>query len=201
MNIGMIGAATVGETLAAAFILAGHDVVLSNRRGPGSLASLIHKLGPKAKAGTLAQAAACPIVVLAIPWFNVASALPALPKWEGRVLIDATNTFLHYLPDFRVADLGEDSGSEIVARLAPDAKVIKAFNTLPIAGFFLDAPVGYRRVTFLAGDDAKAKALVIGLIESIGLAPMDLGALGNGGRLMQLGGIFNGAELLKARDR
>lgn len=201
MNIGMIGAAAVGETLAAEFIQAGHDVVLSNRRGPGSLASLIHKLGPKAKAGTLDQAAACPIVVLAIPWFNVANALQALPKWEGRILIDATNIFLNYFPDFRVADLGEDSGSEIVAGLAPDAKVVKAFNTLPIAGFFFDVPSGYKRVAFLAGDDAKAKTLVAGLIESIGLAPMDLGALNGGGRLMQLGSVFNGVELLKADGR
>lgn len=201
MNIGILGAATVGETLAAAFIQAGHEVLLSNSRGPGSLASLIRKLGPKAKAGTLDQAAACPLVVLAIPWFKVAEALPKLPKWEGRILIDATNTFLNYYPDFKVADLGEDSGSEIVARLAPDAKVIKAFNTLPIGGFFTGVPDGYKHVAFLAGDDAGAKALVTELITAIGLAPMDLGALGRGGRLMQLGGIFSGAELLKANER
>ncbi|MDB6145791.1 MAG: hypothetical protein JWP80_4835, partial [Pseudomonas sp.] len=137
MNIGILGAAAVGETLAVEFIRAGHEVLMGNRRGPGSLASLIHRLGPKAQAVTLDQAAACPLVLLAIPWIAVAEALTALPKWEGRILIDATNTFLNYVPDFKVADLGEDSGSEIVARLAPGARVIKAFNTLPINGFFM----------------------------------------------------------------
>ena len=201
MNIGIIGAAAVGETLAAGFIRAGHEVLLSNRRGPASLTALIHRLGHKAKAVTLEQAAACDMVLLAIPWVSVAQVLPALPKWGGRILIDATNTFLSYVPDFKVADLGEDSGSEMIARLAPDARVIKAFNTLPIAGFFNGAPEGYRRVAFLAGDDADAKTLVAGLIKSMGLAPVDLGPLSSGGRLMQLGGIFNGAELLKADGR
>ncbi|MDY7560255.1 NAD(P)-binding domain-containing protein [Pseudomonas sp. 10B1] len=201
MNIGIIGAAAVGETLAAECIRAGHELLISSRRGPASLTSLIHRLGHKAKAGTLEQAAACELVILAIPWISVAQALPALPKWEGRILIDATNTFLNYLPDYKVADLGEDSGSEIVARLAPDARVIKAFNTLPIAGFFNLAPDGFKRVAFLAGDDAGAKAAVTDLIKSIGLAPIDLGPLATGGRLMQLGGVFNGAELLKANER
>ncbi|MDB6144428.1 MAG: hypothetical protein JWP80_3472, partial [Pseudomonas sp.] len=104
-------------------------------------------------------------------------------------------------PDFKVADLGEDSGSEIVARLAPGARVIKAFNTLPINGFFMGLPDGYKRVAFVAGDDAEAKQLVSELIASIGLAPMDLGALNSGGRMMQLGGRFNGVELLKADER
>jgi len=201
MNIGIIGAAAVGETLAAEFIRAGHDVLLSNSRDPASLATLIHRLGPKAKAGTPDQAAVCEVVVLAIPWTKVETVLPTLPKWEGRILIDATNTFLNYVPDFRVADLGEDSGSEIVSRLAPGARVVKAFNTLPIAGFFNGVPDGYKRVAFLAGDDAQAKNRVSGLIEAIGLAPIDLGELGRGGRQMQLGGIFNGVELLKANER
>ncbi len=200
MNIGIIGAAAVGETLAVEFIRAGHEVLISNRRGPGSLASLIHRLGPEAKAVTLEQAAACPLVLLAIPWVAVAQALPALPAWEGRVLIDATNTFLNYVPDFKVADLGDDSGSEIIARLAPDARVVKAFNTLPINGFFMGSPDGYKRVAFLAGDDAQAKDLVGELIAAIGLAPMDLGSLASGGRMMQLGGMFNGVELLKADE-
>ncbi|MEB0077667.1 NADPH-dependent F420 reductase [Pseudomonas sp. CCI3.2] len=201
MNIGIIGAAAVGETLAAECIRAGHEVLLSNRRGPASLTSLIHRLGHKAKAGTLEQAAACNLVILAIPWVSVAQALPALPKWEGRILIDATNTFLNYLPDYKVADLGDDSGSEIIARLAPDARVVKAFNTLPIAGFFTGAPDGHRRVAFLAGDDAQAKACVTDLIKSLGLAPIDLGPLASGGRQMHLGGVFNGAELLKPDER
>lgn len=201
MNIGIIGAAAVGETLAVEFIRAGHEVLLSNRRGPGSLASLIHRLGPRAKAVTQEQAAACPLVLLAIPWVAVAEALPALPTWEGRVLIDATNSFLNYFPDFKAADLGDDSGSEIIARLAADARVVKAFNTLPINGFFMGSPDGYKRVTFLAGDDAEAKGLIGELIAAMGLAPVDLGALATGGRMMQLGGVFNGVELLKADER
>ncbi|WP_397448074.1 NADPH-dependent F420 reductase [Pseudomonas sp. NA-150] len=199
MNIGILGAATVGETLAAEFIRAGHEVLLSNRRGPGSLSLVIHRLGSQARAVTLEQAAACPIVVLAIPWVSVKEALAKLPKWEGRILIDATNTFLNYV-DFTVDHLGDDSGSEIIARLAADARVVKAFNTLPIAGFFNAAPEGHKRVAFIAGDDAQAKASVAELIRSLNLVPMDLGTLGSGGRFMQLGGVFSGAELLKTND-
>ena len=200
MNIGILGAATVGEALATEFIRIGHDVMISNRRGPGSLSLLIHRLGPKAKAVTLEQAAACPIVVLAIPWVSVKDALPKLPRWEGRILIDATNTFLNYV-DFSVDQLGDASGSEIVAQLAPGAKVVKTFNTLPISSFFNPAPDGHQRVAFLAGDDPQAKASVAALLKALGLVPMDLGALGSGGRLMQLGGVFSGAQMLKANDR
>ncbi|MEB0122630.1 F420-dependent NADP oxidoreductase, partial [Pseudomonas sp. CCI1.2] len=69
------------------------------------------------------------------------------------------------------------------------------------AGFFTGAPDGHRRVAFLAGDDAQAKACVTELIKSLGLAPIDLGPLASGGRQMHLGGVFNGAELLKPDER
>jgi predicted dinucleotide-binding enzyme len=201
MNIGIIGAAAVGETMAAAFIQAGHDVLLSNRRGPQSLAPLINKLGPKAQAVTVAQSAACPVVLLAIPWTKVTEVLDSVVQWQAQVVLDATNQFLNYAPDFRTADLGDDTSSEIVARRIPDAKVVKVFNTLPVTGFFADRPSGYRRVAFMAGDHGDAKGLVKGLIESLGLVPIDLGSLRSGGALMQLGGALNGVELLRPDGR
>jgi predicted dinucleotide-binding enzyme len=84
-------------------------------------------------------------------------------RWDGRILVDATNIFKSYAPDYQRDDLGGDSGSETIARLAPQARVVKAFNTLPIATMFAEAPAGMKRVLFLAGDDDHSKLTVGGL--------------------------------------
>jgi 8-hydroxy-5-deazaflavin:NADPH oxidoreductase len=127
--------------------------VLSNSRGPESLADLIASLGLQAKTGTVAEAARTPIVLLAVPWIKVREVLTPLRDWDGRILIDATNIFLNYAAIFDVDDLDEMTGSEIVARLAPDARVVKAFNTLPMETMFAEPSVpNARRALFLAGD-------------------------------------------------
>ena len=198
MKIGFLGASTVARTLATHFIRAGYEVILSNSRGPDSLSQICTELGSNAQAGTVDEAAAADIVVLAVPWVQVHVLLSGRASWERRILVDATNIFLSYAPDFRVADLGVDSGSEIVARLAPDARIVKAFNTLPIQQFFEGAPRGNgRRVLFVAGDDVDAKNTVAGLGEAIGLAAIDLGSLKYGGRLMQLGGALSAVKLIR----
>jgi predicted dinucleotide-binding enzyme len=198
MTFGIIGAAAVGQELAWQLILAGHNVVLSNSRGPDSLHELVASMGPQAKAATVAEAANAPVVLLTLPWIKVAEALAPLGDWNGRVLVDATNIFLNYAPTFDIADIGDETGSEIVARLAPGARVVKAFNTLPIGKMFADIMVpNARRVLFLAGDDSDAKTIVARTIEQIGLAPIDLGGLRAGGILMQLRGPLVAVELLK----
>jgi predicted dinucleotide-binding enzyme len=105
-------------------------------------------------------------------------------------------------PDRLVDDLKDDSGSEIVARLAPNARVVMAFNTLTIAKMF--APLlaaGLKRVLFIAGDHTTVVAAVAGLAPEIGLAPFVTGPLTSGGRQMELGGPFSGLELLTEGDR
>lgn len=199
MKIGMIGAGEVAVAVARYALAAGHEVVLSSRRGGDKLAATVEDLGAGASAAGIAEAAGQAVVLLAVPWREVHTALAGLPAWNGRVLIDATNPFLETHPKLVLADLGEDSASEIVARAAPGATVVKAFNSI-VMGKFVAGPTrgDARRVLFVSGDDETAKSLVKALIESFGFAAIDLGALVAGGRLQQAGGPIAGRDLLVA---
>ena len=188
MTFGIIGAGTIAQALARHLVTAGHSVVLSNSRGPSTLDGVVSTLGPLASAGTVAQAAEADMVFLTVMWPDIPAALADLPPWDGRILVDSTNQFARLDP-IEVADLGDQTGSEWVAALAPGARVIKAFNTLFAEYIAPDPrhPAG-RQVLFYAGDDAAAKATFGELVDSFGFAPVDIGALRDGGRLMQVGG-------------
>jgi predicted dinucleotide-binding enzyme len=188
MNLGTIGAGTVAQALAHHLVTAGHRVMLSNSRGPSTLEGVVANLGPLASAGTVGQAAEADMVFLTVMWPDIPAALADLPPWNGRILVDATNQFARLDP-VEVADLGDQTGSEWVAARAPGARVIKAFNTLH-AGYIAPDPrhPAGRQIVFYAGDDAAAKATFGELVENFGFAPVDIGALRDGGRLMQVGG-------------
>jgi predicted dinucleotide-binding enzyme len=188
MNFGTIGAGTIAQALARHLVTAGHRVMLSNSRGPSTLDEVVSNLGPLASAGTVSQAARADMVFLTVMWPNIPAALADMPPWDGRILVDCTNQFARLDP-VEVADLGDQTGSEWVAALAPGARVIKAFNTLHAKYIEPDPrhPAG-RQVLFYAGDDAAAKAIFGELADSLGFAPVDIGALRDGGRLMQVGG-------------
>lgn len=196
MRIGIIGSGTVGMALAARLANVGHGILVANSRGPESLRDRLAEIGSDVTAGTVAEAGDCEIVVLALPWSKVRDVLTSVSEWSGRILVDATNIFLSYAPDFRIDDLKGDSGSEIVARLAPSARVVKAFNTLPFATMFAPADPGLKRVLFVAGDDASAVATVAGLVADLGLRPVPLGPLATAGRQMEVKGPLSGLELL-----
>ncbi|RMI90592.1 NADP oxidoreductase [Streptomyces sp. ZS0098] len=198
MRIGMLGAGTVAQALARHAIRQGHEVVLSNSRGPASLTPLVRELGPLARAGTPAEAAAADLVVLAVGWPRVPEVAASLPRLDGTVVVDATNQFASLPPYPRIADLGDLTGSEYVASLLPGARVVKAFNAL-FAQYVAADPrhAAGRQVLFLAGDDPDAKRTVERLADSFGFAPVDLGPLREGGRLIQLGGPLSGLHVLK----
>ncbi|WP_241563271.1 NAD(P)-binding domain-containing protein [Streptomyces sp. E1N211] len=194
----MLGAGTVAQALARHAIRQGHEVVLSNSRGPASLTPLVRELGPLARAGTPAEAAAADLVVLAVGWPRVPDVAASLPRLDGTVVVDATNQFASLPPNPRIADLGDLTGSEYVASLLPGARVVKAFNAL-FAQYIAADPrhAAGRQVLFLAGDDPDAKRTVERLADSFGFAPVDLGPLREGGRLIQLGGPLSGLHVLK----
>lgn len=194
----MLGAGTVAQALARHAIRQGHEVVLSNSRGPASLTPLVWELGPLASAGTPAEAAAADLVVLAVGWPRVPEVAASLPRLDGTVVVDATNQFATLPPNPRIADLGDLTGSEYVASLLPGARVVKAFNAL-FAQYIAADPrhAAGRQVLFLAGDDPDAKRTVERLADSFGFAPVDLGPLREGGRLIQLGGPLSGLHVLK----
>jgi predicted dinucleotide-binding enzyme len=177
MKIGIIGAGNIGATLARLFAEAGHDILISNSRGPESLAELAAELGPNVQAGTVAEAATfSELVVEAIPFGHYRS-LPAI-ELAGRILVTASN----YYPgrDGAMA-LHDRAQSELIAEHLSQTRVVKAFNTIwyqQLASQGNTAlPPGDRRVIFLAGDDAQAKAVVADLIEQIGFGPLDTGSL------------------------
>ncbi len=197
MRFGTIGAGAVALGFAREALRAGHQVVLSNRRGPDSLADVVAELGNGASAATIAEAARLDYVLVAVPWPNVEDALRALPAWSGRVLIDATNPFSAYSPKLVLADLGGKGASEVVAALAPGARVVKAFNSIVIERFNQGpAKDGGRRVIFVSGDHAEPIEFVKNLIASFGFAPIHLGGLVAGGRLQQAGGPLAGRDLV-----
>lgn len=198
LTVGTIGAGTLAQAIVGHAVAAGHRVILSNRRGPGALAGLIQQLGVNASVGTPQQAAEADIVILAVGWDQVPQAVAAVPDWEGRIVIDATNQW----EDFHrgiAADLGDQTGSERNAALMPGARVVKAFNALygRITAQNPQRSDG-RLVAFLAGDDPRAKAAVGSFADSMGFAPVDLGGLRDGGRLMQVGGgPLSGLHVIK----
>lgn len=191
MNIGIIGAGHIGGTLARHFVKAGHQVGLSNSRGPASLAGVVKSLGPNACAMTNEEAARFgEVVVLAVPWRS----REAWPKAEwvaGKVVIDAMNP---YSAEGEVMDLDGQLSSDEVARHLRGAKVVKAFNTMYYHTLATEArrPEANRLALFLAGDDAQAKTFVANLIDEIGFAPVETGSLHEGGRKQQPGSpIYN----------
>src|ERR1700719_19821 len=160
MRFGTIGAGPVALGFAREALRAGHQVVLSNRRGADSLADVVAELGNGASAVTAAEAASLDYVLFAVPWPNVEDALRGMPAWNGRILIDATNPFSAYSPKLVLADLGDKGASEVVAALAPGARVVKAFNSIVIERFNQGpAKDGGRRVIFVSGDHAGIECL------------------------------------------
>ena len=193
MKIGILGAGAIGTAFARRLVAGGHEVVLSNSRGPETLADLVADLGSGASAATPAEAARARIVVLAVPRPQVAAALDRLPDWGGRVLVDATNDFsVSPGPD-------EPTTSEQVAALAPGARVVKALNHLFAASLAADPHhAAGSRVLFVSGDDDTAKKVLASVLADLGYTPIDLGGLASGGRLHQAnGGPLVGHDLVR----
>ena len=132
--------------------------------------------------------------MLAVNWPSVQAALFSVTDWKDRILVDATNRVAGYNP-LTLGNISGRTSSEIVADLAPGAKVVKVFNSVPmswISNFSSSKP---RTVLFISGDDDEAKKPLNDLIEQVGFSCVDLGSLATGGRLQQLGGPLAGIKL------
>jgi 8-hydroxy-5-deazaflavin:NADPH oxidoreductase len=198
MEIGTIGAGPFAQAFAKRALKAGHKVKLSNSRGPGSLREIVDRLGPGAIAATKEEAAACEIVLLAVPWDNVPETLGSLPKWKNQILIDVINPFHGKAGNFTPANVGNLSTSQVVAALAPGARVVKALNNMFASNLEADPVVnGARRVAFISADDDGAKKQVATLLEGLGYSVVDLGNLRDGGLIQQAGGPLAGRDFLE----
>ncbi len=198
MNIGIIGAGHIGSNAARLFVEAGHQVAISNSRGPETLDPLVAELGDNATAAAIGQARDFgDVVFVSIP-FGRYKELPS-NGWEGKIVIDSNN----YYPDrdgqFTELDSDETTSSELLAAHLPGARIVKGFNTIWFEHLktqgSTELPLEKRRAIFIAGDDSEAKATVAQLIEDIGFAAVDTGFLGAGGRSQQPGAAVYNKEL------
>ena len=196
MRIGLIGAGHIGSALAQHFVRLGHDVAISNSRGPDTLAELVGELGSLAQATTVEEAIAFgDVLVVTIPL----KAVPGIPTegTAGKTLIDTCNYYEQR--DGKIAELDSDelTESEWVARHFAAANVVKAFNSIQaahLAGHGKPAGTEGRRAIPIAGASPQAKIEVSQLIDQIGFDPYDAGDLSNT-RRFQNGGDLDGAEL------
>jgi len=183
-TIGLIGSGNIGSTLAQLAVDAGHDVVLSNSRGPETLADLVDRLGPRARAATAAEAAAAGDIVVVTILLRAYRDVPVEPL-RGKVVIDTNN----YYPerDGHIAELDDESTtvSELLQAHLPESRVVKAFNNIYVSHLAsLQRPAGHseRSVLPVAGDDEAAKRTVAEFLDSIGYDAYDVGPLSEGWR-------------------
>jgi predicted dinucleotide-binding enzyme len=178
-TIGIIGSGHVGSSLAKAAVAHGYDVVLSNSKGPGSLAGLIAELGPRARAATPEEAAAAgDFAIIAIPVTTIGQ-VPVEPL-AGKVVIATINYFPQRLGRIAAIDNGSTTAPGLLQAHLPASKVVRAFSMLDAADMSGDGhPKGdpKRRALALAGDDPQARALVARLYDQFGFDPVDLGPL------------------------
>ncbi len=178
MKIGVIGAGFIGRAVAQLALAAGHEVMLSNSRGPQTMSSVVSGiLG--VKVGTAADAAKFgDVVLVAIPLEHYRS-VPA--QWlEGKTVMDANNYYPERDGQIAVLDRFETTTSRLLAEHLPHAHVVKVFNAIFAPDLTEDArPHGAadRRALPVAADDAAAKAQVITLLDELGFDAVDAGGL------------------------
>ena len=181
MSNAIIGFGEIGQTLAKAFARKGIAASIATTRDPESFASDAAAIGPDITPTTLAEAAKADVIFLAVRFQSHPEVAKALPNWQGKIIVDVTNAY-----GVSSADLGGKSSAEVVADAFAGARVVKGFNHLVAAVLDQDPAVhGGRRVVVLASDDDDAAAQVATLAEELGFAPIKLGALSEGGLLVQ----------------
>jgi 8-hydroxy-5-deazaflavin:NADPH oxidoreductase len=189
MRIGIIGAGHIGGTLTRLFVGAGHEVAVSNSRGPETLAGLVEELGGRVQARTAADAARFgDVVVVSVP-FGRYRELPT-EAVLGKVVIDTTNYYPQRDGHFEELDSDRTTSSELLQAHLVDARVVKAFNAIQWMRLRDDGhPAGdpERLGIPISGDDGEAKRTVATLIDQIGFDPVDAGTLAGGGRKHQTG--------------
>jgi 8-hydroxy-5-deazaflavin:NADPH oxidoreductase len=200
MSCSIIGTGTVGKTLAAFFARAGIAVALANTRGPEAAEPVAKELGGKVVAKSLDEALEADIILFAVPFLNFKNVGSVRPDWTGKIVIDVTNAFL--LPqEVQDRELRGRLSSEVNAARVPGAKLVKAFNQLPMKVLSSPVPDGGRRVVFISSDHEDASARVARLAEELGFAPIEVGKIGEGGRLIQARNSLVFQNLIKFENR
>jgi predicted dinucleotide-binding enzyme len=184
MSYAIIGFGAVGQALARAFARKNIEVTVASRRPPEALTPQARAIGPTVVAKSLRDAVEADTIILAVPFGEHREVAKALPSWQGKTVIDATNAF-----GVPVEELDGLPSSAVVAKAFTGAKLVKGFNHLVAAILAADPVVeGGHRVVFLSSDDEDATAPVAALAKQLGFAPVKLGKLDEGGALVHARG-------------
>src|SRR5437773_4684273 len=168
MKISILGAGNVGGTLGSGWAGKGHDVFFGvPNPNDAKTQALLTTIGSKARAGTVAEAAAAgDVIVLATPWPVTQDAIKTAGDLTDKIVVDCTNPLKE---DFSGLSLGyTTSGAEQVSEWAKGAKVFKAFNTTGFSNMANPVFGGQRAVMFVCGDDDAHKPAVLNLAADIG---------------------------------
>ena len=193
MSYAIIGFGNIGQALAKAFARSGIEVSVATTRDPESFAADAAAIGPAIIPKTLAEAVKADIIFLAVRFEAHPDVAKALPTWQGKTIVDVTNAY-GVAPE----ELGGRPSSKFVAQAFAGARLVKGFNHLGAASLDQDPAVhGGKRVVFLASDDDAAATEIGALAENLGLAPIKLGGLSEGGLLVQARGNSWGRLIFK----
>lgn len=183
MSYAIIGFGKIGQALAQAFGRSTIEVAVASRGSPEALAPRAQAISPHIVAQSLPDALKADTIFLAIRSESHPDLARALPSWEGKTLVDATNS------QAPLEQMGGLLSSAFVERLYAGAKVVKGFNHLGATALAMDpVGVGGHRVVFLASDDEAAGASVAALARRLGFAPVHLGRFDEGGALVHARG-------------
>lgn len=172
MKVAIIGAGNVGKALATSITRAGHDVTIS-ASSPDSAKAAALEVGATAADSNTAAVNGADVVILAVPYVGAGEDVASEIRDDvaGKTVIDVTNPMK---PDFSGSATDGSSAAEEFQKQLPEAKVVKAFNTIFATNQANPTPEvdGY-----VAADDAEAKQQVISLVDSMGFTPLDVGPL------------------------
>jgi len=191
MNVLVIGAGNMGSAFVKQLITAGHQVAVTARNAEKAQAVAAANPGARAVVSTNAANATkqADVIVLATAYGDAVSALKSVGDLHGKVVIDITNPLT---ADYMGLTIGHStSAAEEIAKAVPEAKVVKAFNTVFAQVLAEGANFGQGHVVpaYFAGDDAAAKTTVSALIESTGFKAVDAGPLKNARYLEAVAGL------------
>lgn len=188
MRIGIIGAGWLGGTVGRVWVRAGHEVLFSSRH-PEAFGAMLRELGPRATAGSVAQAAAFgPVVLISVPY----RALPDIGRdlhdaLQGKIVLDACNPYQPDPAGFR-HEIETEGVALATARYFPGTRLVRAFSAVDATAVEASAngrgaPLGVP----LASDDAEALQIAEQLVRDAGCAPLVVGGLADA-RCFQRGG-------------
>lgn len=201
MHIAIIGTGNVGRAVVLGLKGKGHDITFGTRN-PEDPALHTFAAAAGASVATPADAArGADVILIALPWAAVESAVAALGDLTGKIVIDCTNPIARTPAGMGLALGHTASGGEAVQRWLPLARVVKTLNQTG-AEIIADAPrLPHSPVMFMAGNDDTAKIRVAEILTDLGFDPLDAGDITQSRLLEPFAMVWINQAILRAKGR